>query len=160
LSGTLPVTGGSNISVVAHLSRAGDATLTVFENMFRRLPAGRSLLHVRHVSAGPPLSVRFDGRLVKEDLRIREWGTTTVCRRDSRPITKPRPPRDGCSSERGGEGLKFLQNEGTGSRAGAVAPSEDQAGDSIVLVGDLHRLVELRRRGELDESVSGKISGV
>jgi hypothetical protein len=79
LSGTLPVTAGSNISVVAHLSRAGDATLTVFENTFRRLPAGRSLLRVRYVAAGPPLSVRFDGRVVKEDLRIRrEWGTTTA----------------------------------------------------------------------------------
>lgn len=79
LSATLPITAGSNISVVAHLTRAGDGTLTVFENTFRRLPAGRSLLRVRHVSAGPALSVRFDGRLVKENLRLRgEWGTTAA----------------------------------------------------------------------------------
>jgi hypothetical protein len=78
LSATLPITAGSNISVVAHLTRAGEEALTVFENTFRRLPAGRSLLHVRHVAGGPPLSVSFDGRLVKENLRFRgEWGTTT-----------------------------------------------------------------------------------
>jgi hypothetical protein len=79
LSARLPITAGSNISVVAHLTRAGDAALTVFENTFQRLTAGRSLLRVRHVSAGPALSVRFDGRLVKENLRLRgEWGKTTV----------------------------------------------------------------------------------
>lgn len=79
LSATLPITAGSNISVVAHLTRAGEGALTVFENTFRRLPAGRSLLHIRHVAGGPPLSVSFDGRLVKENLRFRgEWGTTTV----------------------------------------------------------------------------------
>ena len=67
LSATLPITAGSNISVVAHLTRGGDGygALTVFENTFQRLPAGRSLLRVRHVAGGPPLSVRFDGRLVK-----------------------------------------------------------------------------------------------
>jgi uncharacterized protein DUF4397 len=79
LSATLPIKAGSNISVVAHLTRAGDGTLTVFENVFRRLPAGRSMLLVRHVASGSPLSVRFDGRLVKENLRLRgEWETTTV----------------------------------------------------------------------------------
>ena len=79
LSATLPVTAGANISVVAHLARTGDPTLTVFENTFQRLPAGRSLLRVRYVAEGPPVSVRFDGRLVKENLRLRgEWGTTTV----------------------------------------------------------------------------------
>jgi Domain of unknown function (DUF4397) len=78
LSATVPVGAGSNISVVAHLTRAGEGALTVYENTFRRLPAGRSLLRVRHVAGGPPLSVRFDGRVVKENLRFRgEWGTTT-----------------------------------------------------------------------------------
>jgi Domain of unknown function (DUF4397) len=80
LSATVPIRAGSNISVVAHLTRAGDGygALTVFENTFQRLPAGRSLLRVRHVAGGPPLSVRFDGRLVEENLRFRsEWGTTT-----------------------------------------------------------------------------------
>jgi hypothetical protein len=79
LSAKLPIKAGSNISVVAHLTRAGDGTLTVFENVFRRLPAGRSLLRVRLVAAGSPLSVRFDGRWVKKNLRSGgEWGTTTV----------------------------------------------------------------------------------
>jgi len=78
LSATVPIMAGSNISLVAHVTRGGDGALTVFENTFRRLPAGRSLLRVRHVAGGPPLSVRFDGRLVKENLRFRgEWGTTT-----------------------------------------------------------------------------------
>jgi hypothetical protein len=79
LSATLRIAEGSNISVVAHLTRAGEGTLTVFENVFQRLSPGRSLIHVRHVAAGPPLSVRLDGQLVKENLRLRgEWGMTAA----------------------------------------------------------------------------------
>ena len=79
LSGTLDVAAGSNISVVAHLTRAGDPTLTVFHNAFEQLPAGKSLLHVRNVAATTPLSVRLDGRQVKQGLREGgEWSTVTT----------------------------------------------------------------------------------
>jgi Domain of unknown function (DUF4397) len=79
LSGTLDVAAGSNISVVAHLTRAGDPTLTVFHNAFEQLPAGQSLLHVRNVAATSPLSVRLDGRQVKQGLREGgEWSTVTT----------------------------------------------------------------------------------
>ncbi len=79
LSGTLDVAAGSNISIVAHLTRAGDPTLTVFHNAFEQLPAGRSLLHVRNVAATSPLSVRLDGSQVKQGLREGgEWGTVTT----------------------------------------------------------------------------------
>jgi hypothetical protein len=62
LSATLPITAGSNISVVAHLTHAGDGAVTVFENTFRRLPAGRSLLRVRHVAAASVGAVRWSPR--------------------------------------------------------------------------------------------------
>ena len=79
LSGTVDVAAGSDISIVAHLTRAGDPTLTVFHNAFEQLPAGRSLLHVRNVAAAAPLSVRLDGRQVKQGLREGgEWGTVTA----------------------------------------------------------------------------------
>jgi Domain of unknown function (DUF4397) len=77
LSAALPIRAGSNISVVAHLTRTGDGTLTVFVNAFPRLAPGKSLLRVRHVAEGPSLSVRVDGRVMKEGLSLGgEWGTT------------------------------------------------------------------------------------
>ena len=69
LSGTVRVRAGANISIVAHLTPAGDPTLTVFHNAFERLPAGRSLLLVRNVAAASPLSVLLGGDRVKEGLR-------------------------------------------------------------------------------------------
>lgn len=78
LSAVLPVSAGSNISILAHLTRVGDPTLSVFRNSFERLPVGRSLLQVRHGAAAPTLSVRLDDRRVKEGLRQgREWGIAT-----------------------------------------------------------------------------------
>jgi hypothetical protein len=78
LSDTLRVSARSNISIVAHLTRSGDPTLSVFHNAFKRLSAGQSLLQVRNVAAAPSLSVRLDGRRVKDGLREGdEWGITT-----------------------------------------------------------------------------------
>lgn len=74
LSGTLHVSAGSNTSVVAHLTRSGDPTLSIFHNTFQRLSAGRSLLDVRNVAAAPPLSIRLDDHRQKEGFREgREW---------------------------------------------------------------------------------------
>lgn len=75
LSGSVDVSAGSDISIVAHLTRSGDPTLSVFQNRFERLPAGGSLLRVRDVAQAPPLSVLLDGRRVEEGLRQgKEWG--------------------------------------------------------------------------------------
>ena len=79
LSAVLRVSERSNISIVAHLTRAGDPTLSMFRNSFERLSAGRSLLQVRNVAAAPPLSVQLDDRRVKEALREgSEWGIVTA----------------------------------------------------------------------------------
>jgi hypothetical protein len=79
LSGTLRLSSGSNISIVAHLTRSGDPTLSVFHNTFQQIPAGRSLLYFRNVAAVAPLSVRLDDRLVKRGLREGgEWGVATA----------------------------------------------------------------------------------
>jgi hypothetical protein len=79
LSGTLRLSSGSNISVVAHLTRSGDPTLSVFQNRFAQIPAGGSQLYVRNVAAVAPLSVRLDDRLVKEGLREGDqWGVATA----------------------------------------------------------------------------------
>jgi hypothetical protein len=78
LSAVLPVSAGPNMSILAHLTRVGDPTLSVFRNSFERLSAGRSLLQVRHGAAAPPLSVRLDDRRVKEGLRQGDkWGIAT-----------------------------------------------------------------------------------
>jgi hypothetical protein len=78
LSGTVRVTAGSNISIVAHLTRAGDPTLSVFHNTFERLAAGRSLLLARNVAATPPLSIKLDGSRVEEGFREgSEWRIVT-----------------------------------------------------------------------------------
>jgi Domain of unknown function (DUF4397) len=79
LSDTLRLSPRSNISIVAHLARSGDPTLSVFHNIFEQIPAGRSLLYVRNVAAVAPLSVRLDDRLVKRGLREgSEWGVATA----------------------------------------------------------------------------------
>lgn len=79
LSATLRVRAGSNISIVAHLTKGGEPALTVFDNTFARLPAGRSLLQVRNLAGGPRVSVRLDGRQVKNGLHFRgEWGIATM----------------------------------------------------------------------------------
>jgi hypothetical protein len=68
---------GSDTSVVAHLSAGNDPTLTLFDNAFDRLPAGRSLLQVRNLGGGGPLSVRLDGRVVGRVAFDGERGITT-----------------------------------------------------------------------------------
>jgi uncharacterized protein DUF4397 len=79
LSATLRVRSGSNSTIVAHLTGGGEPALTVFDNAFARLPAGRSLLQVRNLAGGRLVSVLLDGREVKAGLRFRgEWGSSTA----------------------------------------------------------------------------------
>lgn len=78
LSGTLRVAAGSSLSAVAHLDRSGDPALSVFDNAFAPLPAGRSLLRIRNVAQAPALTIRLDDRVVKRGLRLgNDWGIVT-----------------------------------------------------------------------------------
>ena len=72
LSETLVVRSGADLSIVAHLDRGGDETLSVFQNRFPRIAAGRSLLLVRDVAAGPPFWVDVDGQRKISNLNFRE----------------------------------------------------------------------------------------
>jgi hypothetical protein len=79
LSGTLSLSAGSNISIVAHLTRSGKPSLSVFHNAFEQVSPGRSLLYVRNVAAVPALSVLLDDRRVKSGLgEGDEWGGRTT----------------------------------------------------------------------------------
>jgi uncharacterized protein DUF4397 len=79
LSGTLRLSSGANVSIVAHLTTSGDPTLSVFHNSFPNISAGRSMLYVRNVAAVDPLSVRLDDRVVEESLREGgAWGMATA----------------------------------------------------------------------------------
>jgi hypothetical protein len=65
LSVTLRVRPGSDTTVVAHLSPQNDPTLTLFDNDFDRLPAGRAVFTVRDLTSLGRLSVRLDGRVLQ-----------------------------------------------------------------------------------------------
>ncbi|GIF77841.1 DUF4397 domain-containing protein [Asanoa siamensis] len=62
------VPGDANISLVAHLSAAGDPALTPFANDTTTLAAGKARLVVRHTAAAPAVDVRAGGEPVFEDL--------------------------------------------------------------------------------------------
>ena len=55
------VPGGANITVVAHLDKDGDPTLTPFVNDVSTIPAGKARLIVRHTAAAPAVDVRAGG---------------------------------------------------------------------------------------------------
>lgn len=64
LEGTVELSGGQNVSIIAGLTNAGDPALNVFANDMSRVPAGRSRLIVRNVADAPSFGVRLDGDLV------------------------------------------------------------------------------------------------
>jgi hypothetical protein len=55
------VPGGANVTVVAHLDKGGDPTLTPFVNDVSTIPAGKARLIVRHTAAAPAVDVRAGG---------------------------------------------------------------------------------------------------
>ena len=61
LSATAEVPAGANISVVAHLSEAGEPTLTPFVNDTSELGAGQARATVRHTAAAPAVDVLVGG---------------------------------------------------------------------------------------------------
>ena len=62
------VPSGADISLVAHLSAAGDPVLTPFVNDTGKLAAGKARLVVRHTAAAPAVDVRAGGKPVFEGL--------------------------------------------------------------------------------------------
>jgi hypothetical protein len=60
--------GGLNVSIVAHLDEGGNPALSVFENDLSQIPAGESLLVVRHQAAAPAVDVLSDGETLLTDL--------------------------------------------------------------------------------------------
>lgn len=68
LEATVDLAAGSSYTAVAHLSEAGDPTLTPFVNDVATTKAGEGRLTVRHVAAAPAVDVLAGGTPVIEGL--------------------------------------------------------------------------------------------
>jgi hypothetical protein len=68
LSANASLTAGQNVSLVAHLSEAGDPTLTPFVNDTAQVAAGQGRLVVRHTAAAPAVDVLAGGTPVFSNL--------------------------------------------------------------------------------------------
>ena len=62
------VPAGANVTLAAHLTAAGEPTLTPFVNDVSKLSAGQARLIVRHTAAAPAVDVRAGGTAVIEGL--------------------------------------------------------------------------------------------
>lgn len=65
---TAEVPDGANVTLAAHLSAAGQPTITPFVNDVSRLAAGQARLIVRHTAAAPAVDVRAGGEPVIRNL--------------------------------------------------------------------------------------------
>jgi hypothetical protein len=65
---TLTVDAGGNYTAVAHLTEAGDPTVTAFSNDVSPTAAGDGRLTVRHVAAAPAVDILAAGTAVISDL--------------------------------------------------------------------------------------------
>jgi hypothetical protein len=72
------VPAGENLSLAAHLSEAGDPTLTPYVNDVSEVTAGQARLTVRHTAAAPAVDVRADGEALFSDLTNPNEDTTEV----------------------------------------------------------------------------------
>lgn len=61
LAATATVTAGLNATIVAHLTEAGDPTLTVFVNDTSAIDAGSGRVTARHVAAAPTVDILANG---------------------------------------------------------------------------------------------------
>jgi uncharacterized protein DUF4397 len=68
LQDVITLNGGLNVSIVAHLDEGGSPALSVFENDLSQIPAGESLLVVRHQAAAPAVDVLSDGETLLTDV--------------------------------------------------------------------------------------------
>lgn len=64
LDATATVPAGGSVTLVAHLTEAGDPTLTPFANDVGPVPAGQARLIVRHTAKAPEVDMRAGGRVV------------------------------------------------------------------------------------------------
>jgi uncharacterized protein DUF4397 len=78
LSDTLALKAGMNVSVVAHVSGAGDPTLSVFSNDLAKVPAGRSRLVVRSVAQAPAVDFDVDGSPVVTGVASGDEGQAVI----------------------------------------------------------------------------------
>ncbi|MEU4564641.1 DUF4397 domain-containing protein [Actinoplanes sp. NPDC023936] len=72
------VPGDANISLVAHLTEAGEPALTPFVNDTSKVAAGKARLIVRHAAAAPAVDVRAGGQPVFEDVTSGKEGKADV----------------------------------------------------------------------------------
>ncbi len=68
LSATAELAAGDNVTLVAHLTEAGDPALTPFVNDVSDVPAGQARLTVRHTAAAPAVDVLAGGTAVVSGL--------------------------------------------------------------------------------------------
>jgi hypothetical protein len=68
LSASPDLAAGANVTLVAHLTEAGQPTVTPFVNDTSSVPAGQARLVVRHTAAAPAVDVLAGGSPVVEDL--------------------------------------------------------------------------------------------
>lgn len=68
LAGAVNVDPGSNWSLVAHQSPAGEPTLSVFDNDTSAVPSGQARVVIRHTADAPPIDVRVDQAAFVQDL--------------------------------------------------------------------------------------------
>ena len=68
LQDVITLNGGLNVSIVAHLDEGGTPALSVFENDLSQIPAGESLLVLRHQAAAPAVDVMSDGETLLTDV--------------------------------------------------------------------------------------------
>ncbi len=68
LSATADVPGGGAVTLVAHLTEAGEPTVTPFVDDLSAVPAGQARLVVRHTAAAPAVDVLAGGQAVVSGL--------------------------------------------------------------------------------------------
>ncbi|WP_306231280.1 DUF4397 domain-containing protein [Agrococcus beijingensis] len=71
----LAVPGGADLTLVAHLTEAGEPALGAFANSTEPVAAGEARLTVRHLAAAPTVDVRADEGVVVEGLTNPEEAT-------------------------------------------------------------------------------------
>jgi hypothetical protein len=77
-SATVTVIGGSEQSVLAHLSSDGEPMISEYQNPVTAVAAGQSDVLVRHGAAAPPIDVLFGGDEVVRDLANPDEAHTQV----------------------------------------------------------------------------------
>jgi hypothetical protein len=78
LEATANVVGGTNVSVVPHLTADGSPTVSIFSNDFSPVGPGNGLFVARHVAGAPALDFLVDGDSTLTGLSSQKEGRTTL----------------------------------------------------------------------------------